>query len=340
MNKYKFACSFEINQGNGRVQLFPYGRFYAADGRSKEGWYVDETNGYALADQINNLQIKLMIDYEHQTLFIKQNGQGNPAAGWIERAEFIPGEGLFADVTWTEKAREHIKAKEYRYISPYFISDQSGRVFKLINAALTNRPALHELIEAIAASENLQKQEKKTMNLFEKLKELFNVQTEQEVEQRLVALSEQAKAANVAVSDVYAQLQTEKQQNVALSEQVQNPDPCKYVALSEMQALQKQVVSLQTQINTDKVNSLVETALSEGKLLPSQKEWATKLGMSNLTALSDYLAIAPVNGLTANQSEKAANKTQKVALSAEDYAAMRMLGMTEEEYLADETKTK
>ena len=155
MTKSPIACSFKLSEANGHIQLFPFGRFYPADGRAEGagGWYVDDSNGYALADSINALDIDLMIDYEHQTLYLEKNGQGNPAAGWIKQVEYRPNEGLFAEVAWTDKAASQIKAGEYRYISPLFIPDSNGRVVQVLNAALTNRPALHNLAEAFALSQ-------------------------------------------------------------------------------------------------------------------------------------------------------------------------------------------
>lgn len=87
-----------------------------------------------------------MVDYEHQTQLAAQNGQPAPAAGWITSLEWEEGRGLFAGVDWTDKARAHIRAGEYRYISPVFAFDrQSGAVLRLICAALTNHPALAAL---------------------------------------------------------------------------------------------------------------------------------------------------------------------------------------------------
>ena len=90
MTKSPIACSFKLAEANGHIQLFPFGRFYPADGRTEGvgGWYVDDSNGYALAESINQLGIELMIDYEHQTLYLEKNGQGNPAAGWIKQVEY------------------------------------------------------------------------------------------------------------------------------------------------------------------------------------------------------------------------------------------------------------
>jgi hypothetical protein len=61
-------------------------------------------------------------------------------------------DGLWAcDVTWTEKARPLIEAREARYFSPVLFATAEGLVYELVNLALTNDPALHEL-EPLAAS--------------------------------------------------------------------------------------------------------------------------------------------------------------------------------------------
>ncbi|MDA3978481.1 phage protease [Gallibacterium sp. AGMB14963] len=326
------VCS-EIKQPNGRIQLFPFGRFYPSDGRpeGKGGWYVDDTNGYALADKINQSTVKMMIDYEHQTLFIAQNGRGNPAAGWIAHAEYISGEGLFADVEWTDKASAQIKDKEYRYISPYFYTDDNGKVLDVINAALTNRPALHELHEAIATSQLYQHQQedKPMLKLLQALFDLPDA-SEEVIKEKLTALSAEKTKAGIALSAVYSELATQQQKAVALS--AQEPDPTKYVALSEMKAVQDELRQLKESVVTDKVEKMVEVALSEGTLLPAQKEWAVKLGKVNLQALSDYLSVAPKHNLGEKQAKGDPNG-QKVALSAEDKCVAKMLGLTEEEFI-------
>lgn len=330
------ACSFALKeQSNGRIQLFPYGRFTAIDGRGEElgGWYVDETNGYQLAEQINLAQVKPMIDYEHQTLFIQTNGQGNPAAGWIIQAEYIDGEGLFADVEWTEKAQQHIKAKEYRYISPYFLPAQDGAVVQVINAALTNRPALHQLHEAIAASQQSNKE--KTMLAL--LRDLFGLPqaSEDEIKQKLTALSQAKGEQGIALSDVYSELNKQ----TALAAQVTaqtHIDLTQYVPLSEMKKVQQELVTLTQSINQDKVNQLVEVALSEGRLLPSQKEWAINLGQKDLQALSDYLAVTTVNpALTSTQTQGKAPEDKAVALSEAEKVAAKALGLTEAEFIQE-----
>ncbi len=330
------ACSFKLAEANGHIQLFPFGRFYPADGRAEGvgGWYVDDSNGYALAESINQLGIDLMIDYEHQTLYLEKNGQGNPAAGWIKQVEYRPNEGLFATVAWTDKAASQIKAGEYRYISPLFIPDSSGRVVQVLNAALTNRPALHNLAEAFALSKTFNQQQGQPM--LKLLQQLFDAPNASEAEmiEKLTALSAAKGDSKVALSAVYDELKTQTAQAVALSAQVANPDPTKFVALSQMQAVQTELNTLKAQQAKEKADTLIAQALSDGRLLPAQKEWAENLAQTNLVALSDYLAtVTPNAALAGGMQSKDAPTDNVVALSAEELAAAKMLGMSEAEFI-------
>lgn len=356
MFKQKFklnpiACSFQLEQeANGRIQLFPFGWFYPQDGRNG-GWYVDDSNGYQLADDINNLKIQLMIDYEHQTLYVAENGRGNPAAGWMVKAEYISGQGIFVEVKWTEKATTEIKNGEYRYLSPLFLADKSGRVIKVLNAALTNRPALHNLAEVVATSSQFahylepSEDNSKMKELLIKLFALSATATDAEIEAELTALSAAKGDSKVALKDVYAALKNAETEKVALSAKVNNPDPAKYVALSDLQAVQSELNGLKQQMNDKERDALIQTALSDGRLLPAQKEWAENLGKQNLVALSDFLkTVTPNPALVGTQSGgQDPNKgAEKVALSAAEVAAAKSLGLSEaayiEKYKTEESK--
>jgi phage I-like protein len=87
----------------------------------------------------------LPIDYEHQTLggsFASPSGQA-PAAGWIKRIFGEPGQGLMAEIEWTDQGRAMVASKQYRYLSPVAVIRKADR--KLVgihSAALTNKPAI------------------------------------------------------------------------------------------------------------------------------------------------------------------------------------------------------
>lgn len=350
MPKFKLnpiALSFKLNQeANGRIQLFPFGWFEAQDGRGGR-WYVGDENGYALADDINNTAIDLMIDYEHQTLYIAENGKGNPAAGWITKAEYISGEGLFADVKWTPQATQEIKDGVYRYLSPLFLTDGSGMVIKVLNAALTNRPALHNLQEVVAMSSQFAKfltPEEENPKMKELLIKLFALSanaTDEQITEKLTALSAAKGDSPVALSDVYTELAKEKSQVVALSAKVNHPDPAKFVALSDLQAVQTELNGLKQQINDKERDALIQTALSDGRLLPAQKAWAEKLGKQNLVALSDFLKTVTPNPVLNGTQSGGANlngENQVVALSDAEVAAAKSLGLSAEEFTAQYKK--
>jgi len=120
--------------------------------------------------------LDIVVDYEHETLF----GFGSaPASGWIKPKNLkLENDELFALIEWTLKAKEHIEAKEYRYLSPVFMSDSYDAVsgsyigWTLHSLALTNTPFLNEIGTLF---------ENKKREIGEKDKQLVNLKAEVEV---------------------------------------------------------------------------------------------------------------------------------------------------------------
>lgn len=339
------ACSFEIDKAKyGRIQLLPYGKFRATDGRPTdvEAWYVTDTNGADVVALANNQRNPLPIDYEHQIIHSLKNGKEAPSAGWMEYFYFTP-QGIFADVRWTDKAADYIKNGEYRYISAVFAYDTDGYVRKIFHAALTNTPALDGMEEAmVAASVNLL-QEDNPMNkkLLAALCTLFVLKadaSEADITEKVTALSAAKGDSPVDVLDVYAKL-AEKEQSVAvLSTQVGNPDPAKFVPVEQVAALQADFNALKTSVEADKKAALITAALSQGKLAPALKDWAQSLSVE---ALSAYLEKAPAMAALSGEPQAKVDPAQKVAaLSAAEQAAARALGMTEAEFMAEHKEQK
>jgi len=93
----------------------------------------------------------MVIDYEHQTM----HGGNAPAAGWIKRLVNRGKQGLWAVVTWTEKAKKYLENGEYRYFSPVFRARKSdGKVLNVLNVALTNSPKINRLNPIVAKNDN------------------------------------------------------------------------------------------------------------------------------------------------------------------------------------------
>lgn len=343
------ACSFEIDKAKyGRIQLLPYGKFRATDGRPTdvEAWYVTDTNGADVVALANSQKNPLPIDYEHQILHSQQNGKEAPSAGWMEYLYFNP-QGIFADVRWTDKAAEYIKNGEYRYISAVFAYDMNGYVRKIFHAALTNNPALDGMDEVmVAASVQLLNQQKEKPEMDKKLVEalcaLFALKadaSEAEITEKVTALSAAKGDSQVSLLSVYAKLAEKEQSVAALTAQVGKPDPAKFVPVEQVAALQADFNKLKSSIDNDKKSALIEAALSQGKLAPALKEWAASLSIEDLIGYLDKAT--PIAALAGgHQANEDPNKGNVVALSAAEQAAARALGMTEAEFIKEHKEQK
>ena len=334
------ACSFEVAPQAGRVQLLPYGEFRATDGRAADApaWYLTEENGHDVAALANSTRNQLVVDYEHQTLHKEKNGQPAPAAGWMRWLEFTP-KGLFADVEWTDKAAAAISAKEYRYISAVFSYDTQGYVRKIYHAALTNYPALDGMEEVLAAaSAQFYQSETEQTQMNELLQQLFGLPDADDaaLTAALTALLAK-KPKDVALSAaIFDELADKDGKIAALSANQGTPDLTEYAPVSLVQALQGQVAALTAARDADKGSELITAALSAGKLLPAQKEWAESVlkQPNGLAFLTGFIENAqPVAALSGTQTDGKAPADKVAALSAEEAQAAKMLGMSDAEYL-------
>lgn len=117
---------------------------------------LDAASAKEVIDHFNMVGNDLPIDYHHAT---KHQEEGRiakaPAAGWITALEYVPGEGLYGEVKWTEQATKEIEAEEYKYLSPVVLSDEDDEIKRLHSMALTNRPRTKDQIELLKAAELL-----------------------------------------------------------------------------------------------------------------------------------------------------------------------------------------
>lgn len=98
---------------------------------------------------------ELPLNYNHASY--DKNPDNAKAAGWIQKL-FLKGSELWAKVNFTEKAKEFIQAKEFKYISPEFHknwTDENGEPhgFTILGAALTNVNFLKKNMPALALTE-------------------------------------------------------------------------------------------------------------------------------------------------------------------------------------------
>jgi phage I-like protein len=155
---YLFAAlNSEIaDAASGEAHLLPAGAFRASDGRPRDcaAFRIDAGIAAKVIRQHAARKNDTLIDYEHQSLRSEKNGQPAPAAGWFKKLEWRDGKGLFAaGISWTDKAKNMIAAREYRYVSCVVSYRKgTGEIAEVVSVALTNEPALDGLDSLAALS--------------------------------------------------------------------------------------------------------------------------------------------------------------------------------------------
>ena len=113
------------------VKISPIGKFAGSspDGK-KRVEIIDEQSVMQMAKQTE----EILLDKDHESMRGPE-GRNTEAYGWISGLKAIVGlgdmDGLYGLIKWI-----------YRFLSPVFELDAEGRATKLVNVALTNRPAL------------------------------------------------------------------------------------------------------------------------------------------------------------------------------------------------------
>lgn len=315
------------------IMLAPAGEFRARDGRPTgvKAWRQDAESAARLIAGAEAAVGDFVIDYEHQTLHAEQNGQPAPAAGWYKKLEWREADGLYAvDVRWTPKARAHIEAGEYRYISPVLQYDKkTGVVLAVLMAALTNYPALDGHSDlAVRAAAKFQTTTQEEENVDRKqliaMLGLADDAGDEQIQAALTALQAKAAAADQKDTEI-AGLKASASGK---------PDPAKYVPVATFEALKVEVAALKATQTTTAVEALVKKGLEDGKLLPVQEAWAKELGDKDIAALTSYLEKTPaIAALKGSQTDgKPPKHDGGDGLSAEELAVCKNLNVSPEEY--------
>jgi len=336
------ALSFAIAPASGEIQLTPAGVFRARDGRPQglDGWKMDAATAGRVIARAAARKTPFVADYEHQTLASEKNGQPAPAAGWFKSLEWREGAGLYATgVEWTAKARAHIEAGEYKFISPVFSYDKNtGEVLQMEMAALTNNPALDGMaaVAALAQQFFTRSQEPnpkdQSMKAIAVLLGLAADASEADITVALTALTTKTAEHETRI----AALTTETAALKTRQAEITTPDPAKFVPVETVTALQTQVASLSTRLNQSEVDDVISAAKASGKLLPAMESWARDLGKSDLAALKTYIEKNPaIVALIGNQTGgKGPHDRADGELSGTDLTVCKSMGIKPEDYKA------
>ena len=124
------------------VKISPIGKFAGSSPDGKRTVeIIDEQSVMQMAKQTE----EILLDKDHKSMRGPED-RNTEAYGWISGLKAILGlgdmDGLYGHVKWTPKGIQLAKDRVYRFLSPVFELDAEGRAVKLVNVALTNRPAL------------------------------------------------------------------------------------------------------------------------------------------------------------------------------------------------------
>lgn len=347
------ACSFQLPKlGDGSVwiQVTPAGFFRPSDGRPLEvdSWYIDATVAQSVIARAQARHTPPVLDYEHQTLKKEENGQPAPAAGRFLEFEWREDSGLWGRVELTARARQMIEDGEYLYFSPVFSYAPDGQVLAVLMGALTNDPAIDgmEPLARRAAATFGHFQHEEEPDVDELLKAIIAAlalkedTTQEQAIAALTALKPSLDASKQALTllrktfDLDEKATTEQIAACAvqLKQQPGAVDPAKYVPVSAVAEMQTQLAALTARLNTGETDGLIQSALADGRLLPSLEPWARDLAGKDPAALKGYLDQAPaVAALTGLQSRGAPDPANH-NLTAIELEAAQLTGLSAEEY--------
>ncbi|MFQ2417032.1 phage protease [Aeromonas caviae] len=348
-------------QGDGWYQLLPVGPFKARDGRPFDvpggHWQLDKIIATTLINRAKALGQDILIDYDHQTLKVDQNGQPAPAAGWYngDEIEWREGLGLFIKPRWTERAAALVAAKEYRFLSAVFPYDIQGRPLELRMTAITNDPGVvgMQALAALSAQPTQTgplatpaqaAQKEKTMNehliaLLGKLGIPLGADGQLTAEQGTAALAafDSLQASAKKALELEAALSAEKASLAALKAQPGGQvDLAQFVPVATYNALVTQVATLTAQVDTTDAATLIKDARTAGKVVAAEEEYLTAYAaQKGVAALKALLEPRPaIAALTASQTATVTlpEKKGEAVLSAEDKYAADQLGISHEDF--------
>lgn len=365
-----FSVGSLDNIKNNRVQLLPSGYFSSKDGRPSDvkgnKWLMDAEAFALLKANAAKRTNDYHFDYEHQTMHTEENGKPAPAAAWFKDFEYIEGEGLFAlNVDFTPDGKKAVDDKEYRYTSAVFAYDtQTGRPTNLMHVALTNDPAVDGM-KAIAAlkaktclKQNLPNQTKTSgeehMNDALKLMlDLLGIAHKEDDFSDVAALKKIEDLAKTAIAALKTKAdksgQLEKDLNTANQSVAalkasggKEVNPADFVPYATYDAVNQQLAALKNGADENSVEQLLKdnAAKITGQ---ADRDYLETVGKSQGSAalkamLEPRIAIAALTKTQTKDKEKPEGEGGSGALSTEQIAMCKNMGISQDEFKAELAK--
>lgn len=283
--------------------------------------------------------IDTVVDYEHSSVF----GGDTAAAGWIKaletRAASDGSKTLWGQIEWTEKAADHIRSREYRYVSPTIVWNTRDRKSggmtgaSLHSLALTNKPFLTELpelrVNSAAAGLFTDLEENDAMNeaQFKRLCQALGLSDTATADQALDALgriSQSVARSAMVCSELGLQPSATDQDVQGAILKLKAPPA---VSAADFAALQSRLAERDA-------NDAVARALADRKLQAPgtpHHAWALDFARKDLGAFNAWAAAAPAL-VALGQKVPPPPKPEADEATEEEQRACSQLGITVEEF--------
>ena len=274
-----------------------------------------------------------VIDYEHQTL----SGNEAPAAGWISDLNAVTRDGIrVAKATvssWTDRAKQYLTNKEYRYASPVFglqsIDKETGEkvpcIFK--HLSLTNEPLMDQLQPIVAKhiSQTILGKDTTMDDLLERLRYFLNLP--------ITATAEECKAELQKLIDQLA--------TAASSVVVTAKDLLAFLTGVKTEiAAKEELTTLKAEKIDAQFTTIIAKATADGKILPVQKSDERFMSVQkdfaakDMKAFEEYWTKQPKIAPTGVLPAAAANEVAAKDLTEEDKTVGAAFGLKEADIIA------
>lgn len=326
------ADGIEVRDGIPQeIRILPLGTVHSRKGT----FLVDEESCAMILKEFRDRKLDLVVDYEHQTMLNVQA----PAGGWIRELKKGP-DAIIAKVEWTEKAKEYLKNREYRYLSPVVRIRKDGRVASIHSVALTNTPAIDGMFAMCSAGLDDFLKEDRKMDLKElaALLGLPENAAEEDIHNALKAAAGQMKSEKAPAAEA-APAAGSVVANSTILGLLELPDDAKtedvtakimYLKAGDL-GVKGRLEELEKQMREGTADAAVEQALKDGKITAAQKAWAKGYALKDPQGFKNFAEQAPVAVLQGRMDLKdTPEKPGK--MPPERTAVLKNLGISKDDY--------
>jgi phage I-like protein len=274
----------KIKSGD-RVLILPMGEINGRDGRR---WVLTPEDAEAIVAKISDEGVDIVVDFDHST-----HWQGGKAAGWLAQFQ-VEERGVTAAIEFTPAGQAAVDAREYRYLSPAFLSE-GERILRLLSVALVNDPNIADL----PALNKKQQQGGGPMDL----------------QAQLNAMRSDKEKAEAEVARLAGQLKARETE-----------------LLTEVNSLKTELAARDQKAAEAVVAATVEKAIKDGKLAPAQKDSAIALGLNSRQALESLIANSPLDLKLLEQAQAKGKGDGGPELDEVELQVCRQMGVNPDEF--------